>query len=97
MMKSNSSGPEDQMLVIFGATGDLSKRKLMPSLFALENLDLLPDKFAIVGAGRSLMSDETFRDTMREALKKFSPEEDKSKLPSFISKLFYQLSMTEIS
>lgn len=90
MMRPNSSSPEDQILVIFGATGDLSKRKLMPSLFALENLDLLPDKFAIVGAGRSPMSDETFREAMGEALNKFSPEEDKSNLPSFISKLFYQ-------
>jgi glucose-6-phosphate 1-dehydrogenase len=82
--------PENQILVIFGATGDLTKRKLMPSLYDLESMNLLPENFAIVGSGRSPLNDEEFRETMRDALQKYSKQEDKSKETSFINKLFYQ-------
>ncbi len=86
-MKNNK--PEEQILVIFGATGDLSKRKLIPALYALEGLDMLPGKFLILGAGRSAMDDDSFRDTMMEALKSFSKEDDKSRFSSFIKKIYY--------
>jgi glucose-6-phosphate 1-dehydrogenase len=56
------SKPENQILVIFGASGDLTKRKLIPALYALEIQNLLPEKFAIIGASRSEMNDEKFRD-----------------------------------
>ncbi|OFY58551.1 MAG: glucose-6-phosphate dehydrogenase, partial [Bacteroidetes bacterium RBG_13_46_8] len=60
---------ENQMLVIFGASGDLTRRKLIPALFALHKQKLLPEAFAIVGAGRADFSDEDFRKKTFEALK----------------------------
>ncbi len=48
------------ILVIFGATGDLTKRKLIPALYNLARQRLLPDKFAVVGSARSEMSHEAF-------------------------------------
>ncbi|MEA2692369.1 MAG: glucose-6-phosphate 1-dehydrogenase [Acidobacteriota bacterium] len=59
-------------IVIFGATGDLTKRKLVPALFNLVAGGLLPDELAIVGFGRTEMSSEQFRDHMREDLERFA-------------------------
>ena len=55
------------VVVIFGATGDLTKRKLVPALYALAADGQLPPGFSIVGAGRTEQSTEDFRDAMREA------------------------------
>ncbi len=86
------SKPENQILVIFGASGDLTKRKLIPALYALEIQNLLPEKFAIIGASRSELSDDQFRDAMNEGLQKFSNEKDKSrdKVDAFLKKIYYQ-------
>ncbi len=86
------SKPENQILVIFGASGDLTKRKLIPALFALEIQNLLPEKFAIVGASRTEMSDDTFRNAMIEGLEKYSNEKDRSrdKVDAFLKKIYYQ-------
>jgi hypothetical protein len=56
-------------VVIFGASGDLSKRKLIPALYHLHQGGFLPDQFKVVGFSRSPMSDEQFREVMIEALK----------------------------
>ena len=56
------------IVVIFGASGDLTKRKLVPALFRLSQERLLPAEFAIVGISRSPLSDEEFRNRMKEAL-----------------------------
>lgn len=66
--------PENLILVIFGASGDLTKRKLIPALLDLKVKKLLPDRFAILGVSRSKMSDDTFRDKILESLPDFSPE-----------------------
>jgi glucose-6-phosphate 1-dehydrogenase len=55
-------------LVIFGATGDLTRRKLLPALYYLAKEELLPDRFTLLGVGREEMSDESFVGRMREAL-----------------------------
>lgn len=55
-------------LVIFGASGDLSKRKLIPALFHLGNSGFLPESYAVLGFSRSKMSDDQYRDAMVEAL-----------------------------
>ena len=55
-------------MVIFGASGDLTRRKLMPALFNLERDGLLHDHFRIVGYARSEKDDETFRREMKEAV-----------------------------
>ena len=54
-------------MVIFGASGDLTKRKLLPALFHLEQDGLLPKKFAIVGVARRPLGDEFAKD-MREGI-----------------------------
>jgi glucose-6-phosphate 1-dehydrogenase len=59
-------------VVIFGASGDLTARRLMPALYALAAQDLLPRCVSIVGVARSGMSQESFRGRMREAVEKFS-------------------------
>ena len=51
--------PSGQVLVIFGASGDLAKRKLLPALFALHCEGFLPKNFAIVGVGRTEMNSES--------------------------------------
>jgi glucose-6-phosphate 1-dehydrogenase len=59
--------PENQILVIFGASGDLTKRKLIPALYSLDIQDLIAgEKFAIIGVSRSGLTDEAFRTLMRE-------------------------------
>lgn len=84
------SKPENQILVIFGASGDLTKRKLIPALYALENQDLLPEKFAIIGASRTEMSDDDFRHAMNDSLLKYSDEKDKNRIGNFLQKIYYQ-------
>ena len=60
--------PEPCVLVIFGASGDLTQRKLMPALYALAYRHLLPDRFAVVGAARSEETDDAFRERMKQAV-----------------------------
>jgi glucose-6-phosphate 1-dehydrogenase len=59
-------------LVIFGATGDLTARKLMPAIYHLLKEKILPEKFRIFGAARRNFSDEEFRAQMYEAVAKYS-------------------------
>lgn len=54
--------PSDHILVIFGASGDLTRRMLIPSLRELQKLNLLPDGFAVLGIGRSSFNNETYRE-----------------------------------
>ena len=61
--------PEPCIFVIFGASGDLTQRKLIPALYSLAYRNLLPEKFAVVGAARTEESDEDFRARMEEAVK----------------------------
>ena len=58
-------------VVIFGASGDLTKRKLVPALYALAAEGALPAGFTVVGAGRSEMSDEEFRADMRDGVEQY--------------------------
>lgn len=82
--------PENQILVIFGASGDLTKRKLVPSLYDLFDQDLLPDKFAIIGASRPDLGDDTFRNSMKEGITEFSQAENKERVNEFLKSVFYQ-------
>src|SRR5947209_7891727 len=65
---AKEQAPEPQTVVIFGATGDLTHRKLIPALYNLGCSQLLPDKFAVVGFGRSDLSDDDFRNGLRESV-----------------------------
>ena len=55
-------------LVIFGASGDLTKRKLVPSLYNLASYHLLPADFSIIGVARRPLSDDVFRDQLGKTL-----------------------------
>jgi glucose-6-phosphate 1-dehydrogenase len=63
--------PDPCILVIFGASGDLTKRKLFPALYSLAYRRLLPDNFAVVGVSRSEETDEEFKERMKEAVQEF--------------------------
>jgi glucose-6-phosphate 1-dehydrogenase len=77
-------------LVIFGASGDLAKRKLIPSLFRLFAAGMLPDQFFILGTGREKMSSEQFRELMLHAVAAAVPEESaRSALPAFSERMYY--------
>src|SRR3954465_3836389 len=60
--------PAPCTMVIFGASGDLTKRKLLPALYNLRKAGLLSDHFAVVGAARSAMSDDEFRRRAKQDL-----------------------------
>jgi glucose-6-phosphate 1-dehydrogenase len=67
--------PEPCVLVVFGASGDLTRRKIFPALYALALRRLLPESFAVLGAARSSWSDEEFRNHMEEAVREFGRDE----------------------
>ncbi|HEY4346343.1 MAG TPA: glucose-6-phosphate dehydrogenase [Gaiellaceae bacterium] len=67
--------PEPCTLVIFGASGDLTERKLMPALYSLAFRGLLSDHFTIVGAARSEGSDDWFRESMKQAVQRHARDE----------------------
>src|SRR5260370_39919630 len=58
-------------IVIFGASGDLTARKLIPSLYQLDRKGQLPDEARIVGVARSPFSDDAFREKLAAALREF--------------------------
>jgi glucose-6-phosphate 1-dehydrogenase len=67
--------PEPCVLVIFGASGDLTKRKIFPALYALAFRRMLPEHFAVTGAARSDWSDDEFRHNMEAAVREFGRDE----------------------
>jgi glucose-6-phosphate 1-dehydrogenase len=77
-------------LLLFGATGDLAQRMLLPSLCALHADGLLADDLAIIGTARSDMDDAGFRNLARGALEKFVPAERHDGIESFLVRLSYQ-------
>ena len=63
--------PDPCALVVFGASGDLTKRKLFPALYALAYRGLLPERFAVVGVARTEQSTRQFVTSMRRSVKEF--------------------------
>jgi glucose-6-phosphate 1-dehydrogenase len=84
--------PEPVTIVIFGASGDLTKRKLVPALFTLFTEGALPDAFAVVGFARKALTDDAFRAEMKEACAKFARHRplDEAKWNTFEQGLFFQ-------
>ena len=77
-------------LLLFGATGDLSQRMLLPSLCALHADDLLAPELKIVGTARSELSTSEFRNFAREALEKHLPAGRRGGVGTFLNRLSYQ-------
>ncbi len=83
--------PSPLAMVIFGASGDLTKRKLVPALYHLAQQGLLPKQFAAIGAARAPMNDEEFRQKMRDSIIEFSDDKkiDETLWQDFAAGLFY--------
>src|SRR5712692_4758573 len=78
-------------VILFGASGDLAKRKVIPALFDLAAHNSLGSRYAIVGFARTPMSDDSFRSALGEAAKTMSElgPVDPAKWDDFASNLFY--------
>lgn len=77
------------MIVIFGASGDLTGRKLIPSLYDLDCLGELPERLAILGVSRTGLSDEAFRERMRESVEEHSGSFAEESFARFARRLHY--------
>jgi glucose-6-phosphate 1-dehydrogenase len=82
--------PSDRALVLFGATGDLAKRKLFPGFYHLYKAGLMPEQFRIIGSGRhSPGTDEDFRELVHEALGEYGRMELDDSWTEFASRLSF--------
>ncbi len=82
-------------IVIFGATGDLTHRKLIPALFSLDAQGLLPDHLKITGFARREFSDHSFRDELQSSVQEFAPDlwkEEQKAWPKFAKRLVFHRS-----
>jgi glucose-6-phosphate 1-dehydrogenase len=80
------------VVVIFGATGDLTRRKLLPALYRLTQQRLISNEFAILGTARQSHTDDEFRGLMREAMVQFGNNDnelDQATWESFAKHIFY--------
>jgi glucose-6-phosphate 1-dehydrogenase len=78
------------VMVIFGASGDLTRRKLIPALYNLAKAQLLPHEFAVIGIARSPMSAEDYRKKVTEDMKKFATGDvDPDLWEWFARRIFY--------
>jgi len=77
-------------LLLFGATGDLARRKLLPSLCALDADGLMPADLRIIGTARSDLDDAAYVDMARKAIEDFLPEVRRGDVESFLKRLSYQ-------
>ena len=80
---------DNNCIVIFGASGDLTHRKLIPALYNLYKIGRLSENFSVLGVARSELNDETFREKMRDALI-HNEETTPETLDAFCSHLYYQ-------
>ena len=83
--------PEPCAMVIFGASGDLTQRKLLPALYYLARERMLPPGFSVIGCARTPSTNEQFRASLRRAVKKYLklPDGDDPFLDSFSRSVFY--------
>src|SRR5512140_442203 len=78
------------IMVIFGASGDLTARKLMPALYNLAKSGMLSQEFAIVGVARNDMTNEQFRQAMSDNLQSFATDKIDPALRDWLtSRLYY--------
>ncbi len=84
--------PEPHVMIIFGASGDLTKRKLLPALYSLERERRLPANFAVMGIARSEYSEDDFRKEMHEGCDKYSRRKpvEENVWGEFAKRIYYQ-------
>ena len=91
-MEHTMSKPSALSIVVIGASGDLAVKKIFPALFALYCRKLLPETFTCHGFARSPMSDEQFRDRLKEHLTcRYTPGETACRqyMEAFLNRCFY--------
>lgn len=88
-MQAPSLQAEPCVLVIFGASGDLTQRKLIPALYDLDRQGRLPNGLCVLGVSRTPMTDEAFRDKMHASVQQFSASFDPARWAGFSRRLFY--------
>src|SRR6266480_4753513 len=77
-------------LIIFGATGDLAQRKLLPAVYNLAHEGALPERFNMIGVARTRQPDEQYREFAREAIQKYSRRTpDETVLSSLLERMRY--------
>jgi glucose-6-phosphate 1-dehydrogenase len=77
------------LMVIFGASGDLSKRKLLPAIVHLKEQGFLPDNFGILGVARPDMDDDAYRQKVRTDFKDLGLQDDPQLLDALLQRTFY--------
>jgi glucose-6-phosphate 1-dehydrogenase len=81
--------PADHVIVLFGATGDLARRKLLPGLFRLDQAGLMPERYRIVGTSRAALDRDGFRAFAREALDELGGPSPNGEWDAFARRLLY--------
>ena len=84
--------PGPTTVVIFGASGDLTRRKLLPAIYRLSKGQRLPSQFAVIGAARTAMGDDGFRQQFKDSLREFARDEEAGSADvadSLASRLYY--------
>jgi len=81
--------PENCVIVIFGASGDLTKRKLIPAIYDLYKQNNLPERFAVLGTASSQFDTKEFRQLMGEAIVESDKDSPANKVAEFTGKLHY--------
>ena len=88
-MATTADQPGPTVFVLFGATGDLSRRMVLPAFYTLAIEGLLPHDWVLVGNGRRDMSHESFRDHVHRALTEFGPAPDQGPWEQFARRLMF--------
>ena len=88
-MRPKQPGARPCVMFIFGATGDLTRRKLFPALYNLASDNHLPDNFAVIGVGRQKMKTDDFREQVVSDLREFVPNKVDSRLLEWIEERTY--------
>jgi glucose-6-phosphate 1-dehydrogenase len=85
----SASDPGPVVFVLFGATGDLAKRMVLPAFYRLACDGLLPRQWRLVGDGRGEVTDESFRAHVHDALEEFGPEPEPGTWDAFAQHVFF--------
>jgi glucose-6-phosphate 1-dehydrogenase len=92
LSESHGRPADNCVMVIFGAAGDLTARKLIPALYNLGKTDHLPKNFAIIGFAVDAMSEEDFRNKVRKDIRQFAPEPIDETLCNWLTDRLYWIS-----
>src|ERR1700730_6350863 len=87
---ANTSPP--CIMVIFGAAGDLTKRKLIPALYNLKKSNLLSDNFAVIGVARAEINDQEFRRRLSDAVREFATDKVEPEVWKWLEERLYYVS-----